>query len=73
MCEWAEDQPKEPGRYMMRCMENDFEADAIRVFLDDGVLYAACPDLGTVPLESYHCGLTEITWKKVGSQNACKD
>lgn len=67
---WLTVFPRMPGLYLMRCGENDHEAEEITVRWcpgpDSVYLCAICPDLGPVYVLTYHEGLTGCEWQYVG-------
>lgn len=61
--EWSTPFPTEEGTYWLCCDETDNNLEEVNVVKSiDGKLYAMCPDLGAVDVETYHNGLTFVKW-----------
>lgn len=69
---WSDDAPNEPGTYLLRSMENDYEAEIVMVTIERpsgaDFLIVNCPHLGKIALSHYHAGLTDPSWKKLENQ-----
>lgn len=66
---WSYRAPTEPGRYLLRCGESDFEPEEVIVTRErrsgGEFLIVDCPHLGKAALPQYHDGLTDPSWKKL--------
>lgn len=66
---WSYRAPTDPGRYLLRCGESDFEPEEVIVTREHrsggDFLIVDCPHLGKTDLPHYHDGLTEPSWKKL--------
>ncbi|AUS01419.1 hypothetical protein NVP1285O_21 [Vibrio phage 1.285.O._10N.286.55.C12] len=60
---FSEDKPATSGTYAVVCMEYDDVPYLANVCIDPGLVED--PELGTTDLESYHCGLTDLLYKRV--------
>lgn len=69
---WSDTAPTEPGRYMFRSMENNYQAEEVPLTLEDTprgpMLTANCPHLLQVPMPYYHDCLTDSSWKKLENE-----
>ena len=66
--EWNPVAPKMPGLWYMRCYENDYCEDLVKVYYRYGVLSAMNNDIGCLPVEIYHDGLTDCLWRFAGDE-----
>jgi len=66
---WSYKAPTEPGRYLFRSMETNYQAEEVPLTLEDTprgpMLTANCPHLLQVPMPYYHDCLTDSSWKKL--------
>ena len=62
--QWQKIAPNKDGLWLMKCGENDHEAEAVDVKYHNGELYAVDCALGCVPVAMYHEGLIDCTWKR---------
>lgn len=69
---WSYRAPTEPGRYLFRSMENNYQAEEVIVTRErrsgGEFLIVDCPHLGKTALPHYHDGLTEPSWKKLENE-----
>lgn len=69
---WSYRAPTEPGRYLLRCGENDFEPEEVTVTRErrrgSQFLFVDCPHLGKTAPPHYHDGLTDPSWKKLENE-----
>jgi len=69
---WSYRAPTEPGRYLFRSMENNYQAEEVPLTLEDTprgpMLTANCPHLLQVPMPYYHDCLTDPSWKKLENE-----
>lgn len=61
---WTQSCPSSSGEYLMRCFEVDYVEENVTVFRKPfNGLWCRC-ELGEMPVEVYHNGLTDISWLK---------
>lgn len=69
---WSYRAPTEPGRYLFRSMENNYQAEKVIVTRErrsgGEFLIVDCPHLGKTALPHYQGGLTEPSWKKLENE-----
>lgn len=66
---WSSTPPITPGRYRVRCGETDNKPQVLDVqwlpLRAGPELCVLCPDLGRMPVDIYHNGLTSCQWQPV--------
>lgn len=67
MSEWSKDCPTIYGNFLMKCMENDYEPEEVRVFLRFGYkgLFCDPKDLYVMPVHDLHFNLCDVEWMKL--------
>lgn len=60
---FSETKPETSGTYVCVCMESDDVPYLANVCVDSGLVED--PELGNTDLHSYHCGLTDLLYKRV--------
>ena len=61
--QWQKIAPNKDGPWLMKCGENDHEAEDVDVKYHNGELYAVDCAIGCVPVDMYHNGLTDCQWR----------
>ena len=65
---WTDVMPDKPGLYENRCDESGGDIRPIEVFLRDGEMIVDDPDIGESPLPHYHDSLTNLEWRRRGTE-----
>lgn len=67
--DWSKSMPTSPGIYEIKCAENFFIPEKVRVYIrtKKGVerLWVTDETIGSNPLEHFHDGLIQLEWRKV--------
>lgn len=58
-------QPTEPGLYVFRCAETEFEWEFAAITFADNKKLVHETGLGVTPLKTFHDGLIKIEWCRV--------
>ncbi len=62
--EWQKTAPTDEGEWYMRCYESDYTIELVDVRLKNDELWAIDCAIGSLPVATYHNGLTDCEWIK---------
>ena len=58
------DPPTEIGRWLVRCMETDYEWEPVILTMSERGIMVHDQHIGRTLLEHYHNGLTDVEWMR---------